>query len=170
MVFAKNFARFYDTTWNIRRLVNELFVPSAQQTRVLYCRLTGFKNFMSLLNNFSNQVYRLLFPIEKCCLNVCLNEMKFCKVSRNPKSNSYWKLQLFILKNKKVLFLKKYEVYHVPWIVLSSANRCRIVYIWLWCVPSLKKKTNQNKPKQIHINNVLWNSDSWFYLMSKLQE
>ena len=27
-------------TWNIRRLVNELFDSSAQQTRVSYCRLT----------------------------------------------------------------------------------------------------------------------------------
>ena len=29
-------------TWNIRRLVDESFVPSAQQTSVLYCRLTDF--------------------------------------------------------------------------------------------------------------------------------
>ena len=25
--------------------------------------------------------------IEECCLNICLNELKFCKVSWNPKSN-----------------------------------------------------------------------------------
>ena len=30
-----------------------------------------------------------LLPIQKCHLNVCLNELKFCKVSRNPKSNSF---------------------------------------------------------------------------------
>ena len=29
-------------TWNVRRLVNESFVPSAQQTSVLYCRLSDF--------------------------------------------------------------------------------------------------------------------------------
>ena len=29
-------------TWNIRRLVDESFVPSAKQTSVLYCRLTDF--------------------------------------------------------------------------------------------------------------------------------
>ena len=42
MVFAKNFARFYGkkNTWNIRRLVDKSFVPSAQRTSVLYCRLT----------------------------------------------------------------------------------------------------------------------------------
>ena len=34
--------------------------------------------------------------------------MKFCEVSRNSISNRYWKFQLSILKNKKVLFLKKY--------------------------------------------------------------
>ena len=31
-----------DNTWNIRRLVDESFVPSAQQTSILYCRLTDF--------------------------------------------------------------------------------------------------------------------------------
>ena len=33
--------------------------------------------------------------------------MKFCEVSRNPISNWTWKFQRSILKNKKVLFLKK---------------------------------------------------------------
>ena len=28
--------------WNVRRLVHELFVPSAQRTSVLYCRLSDF--------------------------------------------------------------------------------------------------------------------------------
>ena len=44
--FSKNFARFYEkkNIWNIRRFVDESFVPSAQQTSVLYCRL---KDFMS---------------------------------------------------------------------------------------------------------------------------
>ena len=30
-------------TWNVRHLVDESFVPSVQQTSVLYCRLTDFK-------------------------------------------------------------------------------------------------------------------------------
>ena len=29
-------------TWNVRHLVNKSFVQSAQQTRVLYCRLSDF--------------------------------------------------------------------------------------------------------------------------------
>ena len=37
----------------------------------------------------------------------CLIELKFCEVSRNSISNWTWKFQLSILKNKKVLFLKK---------------------------------------------------------------
>ena len=40
------------------------------------------------------------------CLNE-LNELKFCEVSRNSISNRCWKFQLSILKNEKVLFLKK---------------------------------------------------------------
>ena len=43
----------------------------------------------------------------KNCLNE-LNELKFCEVSRNSFSNRCWKFQLSILKNKKVLFQKKY--------------------------------------------------------------
>ena len=30
-------------TWNVRRLVYESFVPRAQRTSVLYCRLSDFK-------------------------------------------------------------------------------------------------------------------------------
>ena len=37
----------------------------------------------------------------------CLIELKFCEVSRNSFSNRFWKFQLSVLKNKKVLFLKK---------------------------------------------------------------
>ena len=37
----------------------------------------------------------------------CLIELKFCKVSRNSISKWTWKFQHSILKNKKVLFLKK---------------------------------------------------------------
>ena len=35
---TKSFPRLY--TWNIRRLVNGSFVPSAQRTSVVYCRLS----------------------------------------------------------------------------------------------------------------------------------
>ena len=31
-----------NNAWNIRRLVDETFVPSVQQTSVLYCRLSDF--------------------------------------------------------------------------------------------------------------------------------
>ena len=64
-----------------------------------------------------------LLPIQKCHLNVSLNGLKVCKVSRNPKSKRCWKFQLSILTNKKVLILKYFAVYHVPWIALISAKR-----------------------------------------------
>ena len=38
----------------------------------------------------------------------CLIELNFCKVSRNSISSWTWKFQLSLLKNKKVLFLKRY--------------------------------------------------------------
>ena len=43
-------------------------------------------------------------PIEKIEIKVfyiLLNELKFCEVSQNLKSNRCWKFQLSILKNKK---------------------------------------------------------------------
>ena len=43
-----------------------------------------------------------------------LNELKFCEVSQNPISNWTWKFQRPILKNKKVLFLKKKFFLAVP--------------------------------------------------------
>ena len=38
-----------NNTWNIRNLVDESFVPSAQQTSVLYCRLTDLKSHILFL-------------------------------------------------------------------------------------------------------------------------
>ena len=40
----------------------------------------------------------------------CLIELKLCEVSRDSFSNWFWKFQLSILKNKSVLFLKKYSL------------------------------------------------------------
>ena len=42
-IFAKNFARNHEkksNTWNIRRLINDSFVPSSKRPIVLYCKLT----------------------------------------------------------------------------------------------------------------------------------
>ena len=38
----KSIKNYENITWSVRRLVNESFVPSAQQTSVLYCRLSDF--------------------------------------------------------------------------------------------------------------------------------
>ena len=62
--------------------------------------------FRKTLQNF-NSIRQLIYKYEN---NNCLNkliELKFCEVSRNPISNWTWKFQRSILKNKKVLFLKK---------------------------------------------------------------
>ena len=53
----------------------------------------------------------------------CQKELKFCEVSRNPKSN---KCQISILTNKKLLFLKKIlkcTMYLYHGVVLFPANR-----------------------------------------------
>ena len=53
----------------------------------------------------------------------CLIELKFCKASRNSISNWTWKFQPSILKNKKVLFLKK--IFFKP---LSISKQKSFVY------------------------------------------
>ena len=64
----------------------------------------------------------------KSCLNE-LNELKFCEVSQNCFSKRCWKFQPSILKNKKVLFLKKYDLSRSLWIGQDSSNR------WYFTVP-----------------------------------
>ena len=42
--YSKNYEK--NNAWNIRRLVNESFVPATQQTSVLYCRLSDFSTII----------------------------------------------------------------------------------------------------------------------------
>ena len=73
--FFKEFCKILwkkTNTWNIRRLVDESFVPSAQRTSVLYCRLTDFytvyrKNF-DVYSNYLFYLFQfrpILFPFYK---------------------------------------------------------------------------------------------------------
>ena len=74
----------------------------------------------------------------------CLIELKFCEVSRNSFSNRYWKFQLSILKNKKVLFLKK--IWFRP---LSISKQKSFVY-WpnfqrrFWLRPAMNGKRSSS--------------------------
>ena len=97
------------------------------------------REFCETSQNFSS-FEQLVFPIEE----YRLNELKFCKDSRNPKSNRCWKFQRSILTHKTVLFLKKIWSGSVPCTMDSSANRCRIVsqlskYIWHCSRPPVDK-------------------------------
>ena len=70
-----------NNTWNIRRLVNKLFVPANQQTRVLYCRLSDFKLFISfvwlgLTNVFQAAVDPSRYHVRHSAANViCVMKM-----------------------------------------------------------------------------------------------
>ena len=64
----------------------------------------------------------------KNCLNE-LNELKFCEVSRNSFSDRYRQFHLSILKNKKVLFLKKYYLCRSLLIGQESSNRWRFAVL-----------------------------------------
>ena len=48
MSFAKKSWK-KNNVWNIRRLVDDSFIPSAKRTNLLYCRLTDFKSNNKLL-------------------------------------------------------------------------------------------------------------------------
>ena len=45
----KSINNYEKNTLNVRRLVDELFVPSAKQTSILYCRLSDFKTVMTII-------------------------------------------------------------------------------------------------------------------------
>ena len=81
----KTFLFFKIQSWNFQQLFEIEFRETSQNFKAIRQKIE--KNW------------------NKNCLNE-LNELKFCEVSRNSISNSCWKFQLSILKNKKVLFLK----------------------------------------------------------------
>ena len=95
--------------WYWQRLKNNFFENKA----FLFFKIESWNfqvhfeiEFRETLQNFNS----IRQPIKKDENNNCLkklNVLKFCEVSRILISNWTWKFQLSILKNKKVLFLKK---------------------------------------------------------------
>ena len=86
----KTFLFFKIENWNFQHLFEIKFREASQN-------FNSFSLFRQLLFNF--------FSIN------CLIKLKFCEVSQNPFSNRLWKFQLSILKNKKILVLKKNSSY-----------------------------------------------------------
>ena len=82
----KTFLFFKIESWNFQQLFEIEFRETSHN-------FNSFSSFRQFLFQF--------FSI------FCLIALKFCEVSRNSLSNRCWKFQLCILKNKKVLFLKK---------------------------------------------------------------
>ena len=71
-------------------------------------------NFQYLLEiefHETSQKFQLIQLIQIIAIFIfsmgCLIELKLCELSQNSFSIRFWKIQLSILKNKKVLFLKK---------------------------------------------------------------
>ena len=56
--FMRNYSK--KNTWNVRHFIDESFVPSAQRTKVLYCRLTDFK-LLTRVSIFIKSYYNM------CC-------------------------------------------------------------------------------------------------------
>ena len=53
-----------NNTWNVRQLVDKLFVPLAQRTNVLYCRLTNFTSISLSRSIFNSRL--LKSPAQLC--------------------------------------------------------------------------------------------------------
>ena len=83
-----------------------------------------------------------------------LNELKFCEVSWNLFSNRCWNFQLSILKNKKVLFLKNYNLGHSFYIGQESFNR------WRFAVPIFREGFTVNKQKSVNSVVEFWGQRS----------
>ena len=91
------------TNQNVKRSRQNLSGKLGQQSAICWNSLGLFRDY-GLNYIFSRKKPFLFFKIES------------------------WNFQhLFYLDKQKSFFPKKYDVYHVPWIVLSSANRCHIV-------------------------------------------
>ena len=68
--------------------------------------------------------------------------VEFCEASGNSLSKSCWKFPLFILKNKKVLFLKKISSKPSLYIGQASSSAIQQMALWrpnfperFWCSP-----------------------------------
>ena len=48
-----------NNTWNIRRLVDNLFVPSSKQPSVLYCKLTDFMCVTAVMRHLAGKISKL---------------------------------------------------------------------------------------------------------------
>ena len=119
-------ASFQSKPWirKVKTSRGHLLVEKRTILEKWYTSYILFRNKTFLFVKIESWNFKHLFDfgIHAMSSECCLNEQKFCEVSRNPKSNRWWNFQLSILTNKKVLFLKKYEVYQV-----SRIDRCRIV-------------------------------------------
>ena len=60
-----------NNAWNFRRFVNESFVPLAERTSVLYCRLTDFISM-------SRSYFRLQLATKFACLKETWDDMSSC--------------------------------------------------------------------------------------------
>ena len=86
----------------------------------------------------------------------CLIELKFCNVSWNSISNWTWKFQPSILKNKKVLFLKKFFF-----------GRCQYQNYWLNFLEGFDKTIPASLEKSTAVHRgcliIIANEKSTFY-------
>ena len=122
-------------TWNVRRLVNESFVPSNQQTSVLYCRLSDFNWRLCLFNKYVPTLYNGdLFYVdsfphqEKGTIVFCLYN---CSDILRENLFEQWNV-LTIFKLKQSLLLKLLGICHVCcflFLTFENSNQIKLLQI-----------------------------------------
>ena len=83
----KSIRNYEKNTWNVRRLVAESFVPSAQWTSKLYCRLS---NFCKLRKSVLEASAGYLSEFQCKSQNEDWNVQKVWKISRTQVSFEVW--------------------------------------------------------------------------------
>ena len=84
----KSIRNYEKNTWNIRRLVDESFVPYAQQTSVLYCRLSDLRPYCIHISGDFKKVFAQLWQIDLIRTSQ--------QNSEHVKFESYWRILLHI--------------------------------------------------------------------------
>ena len=130
MGFCKElFYEIKNNTWNIRRLVAKSFVPSAQGTSVLYCRLTDFYWYLDFteLENFGTRIFRHMDVS-------VLGNFGIMQSSTDVSAHTFWHLCRNVLLCRNVHFSKVFMCLNVAMpknlVPESSCAECKMSWTW----------------------------------------
>ena len=108
-----------NNSWNIRRLVNDSFVPLYKQPRVLYCKLTDFKSYSQ---NGSMYFY--------CTILKQLNPLTVT-VSISKRINVYLLIYTFIFKCGRIGGMQLKLLMAIAYLMSPQLIACAVLWLRL---------------------------------------